>query len=99
MIPNLSFILAFRALRLAGLAVGLGLSALTAYQRSRLPRPMASNNNGHHGHIDASTGRDVVYCHACTNEWYRDESGLTCPECHSDITEIVRLPYPTQSDL
>lgn len=33
--------------------------------------------------------RDIVYCHECENEWYRDESGLTCPDCHSDFTEIV----------
>lgn len=33
--------------------------------------------------------RDVVFCHECEHEWYRDERGLTCPECHSDFTEIV----------
>ena len=43
----------------------------------------------HHGHLDATTGREVVYCHACSNEWYRDESGLICPECEGEITEIV----------
>jgi Zn finger protein HypA/HybF involved in hydrogenase expression len=44
-----------------------------------------------HGHLDATAGREVVYCHACANEWYRDENGLTCPECQGEITEIVSL--------
>ncbi|UNI22040.1 RING-type E3 ubiquitin transferase [Purpureocillium takamizusanense] len=41
------------------------------------------------GHLDATSGREVVYCHACTHEWHRDEHGLECPDCGSDITEIV----------
>ncbi|RKU47171.1 hypothetical protein DL546_007434 [Coniochaeta pulveracea] len=41
-------------------------------------------------HLDATTGREVVYCHGCRNEWYRDQQeGLECPRCHSEITEIV----------
>ncbi|OPB38001.1 hypothetical protein A0O28_0011050 [Trichoderma guizhouense] len=40
-------------------------------------------------HLDANAGREVVYCHACAREWYRDERGLLCPRCGSDITEIV----------
>jgi E3 ubiquitin-protein ligase RNF115/126 len=36
-----------------------------------------------------ATQRDIVFCHQCENEWYRDEGGLTCPECQSDFTEIV----------
>ncbi|KAK2595920.1 hypothetical protein QQS21_006515 [Conoideocrella luteorostrata] len=39
--------------------------------------------------LDATAGREVVFCHACSNEWYRDEHGLVCPGCDSDITEIV----------
>ncbi|KAK2728264.1 RING finger domain-containing protein [Colletotrichum kahawae] len=47
------------------------------------------------GHLDASTaGRDVVYCHACSNEWWQDEHGLQCPRCDSEITEIVRPRLP-----
>ncbi|KAL6697819.1 hypothetical protein J3F84DRAFT_253559 [Trichoderma pleuroticola] len=42
-----------------------------------------------HRHLDANAGREVVYCHACAREWYRDERGLLCPRCGSDITEIV----------
>ncbi|OAA80856.1 hypothetical protein LEL_00401 [Akanthomyces lecanii RCEF 1005] len=41
-------------------------------------------------HLDA-TDREVVYCHACCFEWYRDEFGLECPSCQSDITELVSL--------
>jgi E3 ubiquitin-protein ligase RNF115/126 len=33
--------------------------------------------------------RDMMFCHECADEWYRDEHGLTCPECGSDFTEIV----------
>ncbi|ELQ40024.1 hypothetical protein MCOR02_010962 [Pyricularia oryzae] len=39
--------------------------------------------------LDASAGRDVVYCHACENEWFQDQNGLVCPQCHSEATEIV----------
>jgi Zn finger protein HypA/HybF involved in hydrogenase expression len=31
-----------------------------------------------------------VYCHQCDHEWYQDESGLVCPNCQGEITEIVR---------
>ncbi|KAI1394068.1 uncharacterized protein F4822DRAFT_35463 [Hypoxylon trugodes] len=53
---------------------------------------MASRNQ----HLDATTGREVVYCHRCRNEWHRDErpNTLECPRCHSDITEIVRQRQP-----
>ena len=36
--------------------------------------------------------RELVYCHACHDEWLRDQHGLQCPECHSDVVEIVNLP-------
>ncbi|KPM37106.1 hypothetical protein AK830_g9463 [Neonectria ditissima] len=44
---------------------------------------------GQHGHLDATAGRDVVFCHACSNEWYRDSHGLECPRCGGEITEII----------
>ncbi|EMT66461.1 Putative RING finger protein P32A8.03c [Fusarium odoratissimum] len=59
-----------------------------------------SSHAERHGHLDATAGREVVYCHACAGEWYRDENGLTCPECHGEITEIVcfpTLPLPVQN--
>ena len=42
----------------------------------------------------ADRPRELVFCHECQNEWNRDEHGLTCPDCHSDFTEVVgeRLP-------
>jgi Zn finger protein HypA/HybF involved in hydrogenase expression len=39
--------------------------------------------------LDASGDREVVYCHLCSNEWWKDEHGLTCPRCEGDATEIV----------
>ncbi|GKU03537.1 ring finger protein [Fusarium langsethiae] len=48
-----------------------------------------SSHAERHGHLDATAEREVVYCHACANEWFRDEDGLTCPDCHGEITEII----------
>ncbi|PKS09226.1 hypothetical protein jhhlp_003840 [Lomentospora prolificans] len=42
------------------------------------------------GHLDATSGRTVVFCHDCRNEWYGDEEGQDlCPACGNDIIEIV----------
>ncbi|KAJ0126899.1 Xylosidase/arabinosidase [Fusarium oxysporum f. sp. albedinis] len=71
------------------LAVGLGQRALTVHQRSLVPRPIVSRRDGPSSHLDATGDREVVYCHACAAEWYRDEHGLTCPACQGDIIEIV----------
>jgi len=49
-----------------------------------------TRSGGGSRHLDASGPREVVYCHQCDNEWYQDESGLSCPRCQSEITEIVR---------
>ncbi|XHG02079.1 hypothetical protein AWENTII_005441 [Aspergillus wentii] len=35
---------------------------------------------------------DRMFCHACEGVWLRNESGLTCPHCQSDFTEIVEIP-------
>ncbi|KAK3398707.1 hypothetical protein B0T20DRAFT_353592 [Sordaria brevicollis] len=43
-------------------------------------------------HLDATAGREVVYCYGCENEWYRDEYphlDLECPRCHNDFVQIV----------
>lgn len=37
--------------------------------------------------------REMVFCHVCENEWFRDEHGLVCPDCQSDFTEIVCFLY------
>lgn len=34
--------------------------------------------------------REMMFCHECHDEWYRDERGIICPECGSEFTEIVR---------
>lgn len=82
------FSLAFRALRAAGLAVGLGVTALAAYYQSRQGQ-MASRNY----RLDATVGREVVYCHQCQHEWFHDDrpDTLDCPRCMNQCTEIVRL--------
>ncbi|KAI1074985.1 hypothetical protein F5B20DRAFT_585818 [Whalleya microplaca] len=48
---------------------------------------MASNSN----HLDATSGREVVYCHNCEHEWYRSDRSapIDCPRCHNDCTEII----------
>ena len=53
---------------------------------------MADPPVGQGGHLDASGPREVVYCHQCDNEWWKDERGLICPRCESEATEIVS-PY------
>ncbi|KAJ4289095.1 hypothetical protein N0V90_011437 [Kalmusia sp. IMI 367209] len=38
----------------------------------------------------ASAGRrEMMFCHECHDEWYRDEHGIICPECDSEFTEII----------
>ncbi|KAI1497316.1 hypothetical protein F5X99DRAFT_413190 [Biscogniauxia marginata] len=50
-------------------------------------------------HLDATEGHEVVYCHRCSHEWYKDErpGSLTCPVCDGDITEIVSLDNDPRS--
>lgn len=47
---------------------------------------------GDRGHLDATGDREVVFCHRCEREWYRDEHGLICPDCEDDAVEIVSTP-------
>jgi E3 ubiquitin-protein ligase RNF115/126 len=52
------------------------------------------DRTGNSGVPNTTPGRrDMMFCHECADEWYRDEHGLTCPECHSDFTEIVSLSF------
>ncbi|RDW79586.1 hypothetical protein BP6252_04224 [Coleophoma cylindrospora] len=70
-------------LRRAGLALSLG--ALAAYG---LRNAMAESHN--QMHLDASGSREVVFCHQCEYEWYKDDGpGLKCPRCQGEVTEIV----------
>lgn len=56
------------------------LRLATMDQSSNQNAPSQNQRPGH---------RDMMFCHECADEWYRDEHGLSCPECGSDFTEIV----------
>jgi hypothetical protein len=86
--------LAFRTISLGGLALGLGITALLA-TRERQGQMSSSGESIDH-HLDASGDREVVYCHQCNHEWYRDNHGLICPHCEGEATEIVS---PSNFDL
>ena len=38
---------------------------------------------------DRGEERELVFCHACENEWYKDQGGLECPQCHSEVVEVI----------
>ncbi|PLB55764.1 hypothetical protein P170DRAFT_433256 [Aspergillus steynii IBT 23096] len=40
---------------------------------------------------------DRMFCHACGGVWLRNESGLTCPTCQSEFTEIIEIPPDTEA--
>lgn len=98
----------FRALGRTGLALSLGLTAIAAFQNARDamaenaandpdPADVSASLMAHHQRLDATTGREVVFCYACQAEWWRDENGIMpCPSCGQEITEIVstRMPRP-----
>ncbi|KAF4635871.1 hypothetical protein G7Y89_g2208 [Cudoniella acicularis] len=88
-----TFKTAFRFLRNTGVAVSLGLTALAAYQgiRDAMADNPTPSGGGRRRHLDAFGSREVVFCHACENEWFKDEheNGLVCPECQSEVTEII----------
>lgn len=72
--------------------MSLGLTALAAYQGIRdAMADHPSRPGGGSRHLDASGPREVVYCHQCDHEWYQDESGLVCPNCQGEITEIITV--------
>ncbi|KAI0099961.1 hypothetical protein GGR51DRAFT_383201 [Nemania sp. FL0031] len=42
--------------------------------------------------LEFTEGREIVYCHNCRNEWYKDghePSNLSCPRCGLECVEIV----------
>ncbi|KAF2203368.1 hypothetical protein GQ43DRAFT_271191 [Delitschia confertaspora ATCC 74209] len=43
--------------------------------------------------------RDMMFCHECHDEWYRDKHGFTCPECGSDFTELIDPSYPPKNGI
>ena len=38
---------------------------------------------------DREAQREQLYCHACAHDWYRDERGLECPNCHAGAVEFI----------
>lgn len=42
--------------------------------------------------------RELVFCHQCENEWYRDEHGIICPECQSDFTECIEPDHDPREE-
>ncbi|KAI9696835.1 MAG: hypothetical protein M1836_005197 [Candelina mexicana] len=42
---------------------------------------------------DTQRQREMVFCHQCENEWYRDEHGLVCPGCESEFTEVIERDH------
>lgn len=38
---------------------------------------------------DREARRELLYCHACENEWYNDGRGLECPNCHAGAVEFI----------
>ncbi|KAI1828129.1 hypothetical protein F4861DRAFT_244557 [Xylaria intraflava] len=51
-------------------------------------------------HLDDVEGREIVFCHGCKHEWYRDDhpGSLACPQCRRDFTEIVTPEHDPRSD-
>lgn len=86
--------MAFRALRTTGLALGLGLTALAAYQNLR-DAPTMADPPPRRGRLDPTADQEVVFCHQCQNEWFRQNGSLVCPQCDGEITEIVSSPSYT----
>ncbi|KFA80565.1 hypothetical protein S40288_09588 [Stachybotrys chartarum IBT 40288] len=48
-----------------------------------------SSPHSRHDHLDERSGREVVYCHRCKQEWDHVDHGLICPFCDSEATEII----------
>ncbi|KAI0516734.1 hypothetical protein F5B22DRAFT_178436 [Xylaria bambusicola] len=42
-------------------------------------------------HLEPAEGREIVFCHICRHEWYRDEhpGDFACPVCGREFIEIV----------
>jgi hypothetical protein len=80
---------ASRARLAIAVATGL-LGALAAFRNNQPPRPPPTMASSGGSHLGAAAGREVVFCHACQNEWFRTENdNLICPRCESSFTEIV----------
>lgn len=49
--------------------------------------------------LNGTTGREVVFCHECEAEWWKNESGLDCPACGGKVTEMVSVRHSPQTDM
>ncbi|KAI0470192.1 hypothetical protein F4859DRAFT_515720 [Xylaria cf. heliscus] len=51
-------------------------------------------------HLELVDGREVMFCHHCNNQWYRDEysSSLACPQCRGEFTEIVTMDQDPRAE-
>ncbi|KAI1352925.1 hypothetical protein F5Y01DRAFT_71114 [Xylaria sp. FL0043] len=51
-------------------------------------------------HLEPAEGREIVYCHNCRHEWYRDDrsASLACPACDAEFTEIVTPEFDPRRD-
>ncbi|ENI02008.1 hypothetical protein COCC4DRAFT_202787 [Bipolaris maydis ATCC 48331] len=77
---------------LAGLlAPNSRLRPITLYITLRDTHAIMDQSSGENAqsHTQRPGHRDMMFCHECADEWYRDEHGLSCPECGSDFTEII----------
>ncbi|KAL9057096.1 MAG: hypothetical protein Q9162_002530 [Coniocarpon cinnabarinum] len=39
--------------------------------------------------MSSNANREMVYCHQCEEEWFKDEHGLKCPTCQSEFVEVI----------
>ncbi|KAI0447841.1 hypothetical protein F4803DRAFT_185289 [Xylaria telfairii] len=54
-------------------------------------------------HLEPAEGREVVFCHNCRHQWYRDDhddppDNLTCPNCQQGFVEIVNPQLDPRAD-
>ncbi|KAI0203799.1 hypothetical protein F4808DRAFT_415876 [Astrocystis sublimbata] len=54
-------------------------------------------------HLEPRREREIVFCHGCGHEWYRDPrdelpGSPPCPVCHEDFTEIVTPETDPRTD-
>ncbi|KAF2127542.1 hypothetical protein P153DRAFT_294879, partial [Dothidotthia symphoricarpi CBS 119687] len=78
-----------------GIAVAAGLVGTLLLKGNPPPTHLSFQPIPHYTSATMSTNqttpghRDMMFCHECADEWYRDQHGLSCPECGSDFTEII----------
>jgi uncharacterized Zn finger protein (UPF0148 family) len=73
----------------------------TAVQVQGLPTTSPSDT-GLIGQPEAATKKEVVFCHACKHQWYKQKGNLTCPKCQGEATEIlseVETPFAPRAQL